>query len=97
MKIRVVRTELLLGILRDQTERSRDRFRFFFDASGFRQVAEVMPVRDCGRRVRPGLIHQPAQMGKTVLGRKPRDRFEPREPGAAQAARGGQEMSVVLP
>src|SRR6476661_940535 len=48
------------------------------------RVLEVHPVRDC-RVPDPGLMRSACTDGEDRFGaQQPRDRFEPREPGAAQ-------------
>ena len=90
-----------LGLPSFWTERSegeRGRLHFPFSAKGFRKFSEVHPVRDCRRREFTGLMGTACTDGEDRFrANRPRDRFEPRQPGATCVALWGAGFeSVVL-
>jgi hypothetical protein len=74
------------------------RLHFSFGARGFRRFPEARPVQDCRRRVFAGLMGTACTDGEDRFrAKRPRDRFEPREPGATSVAPWGAGFeSVVL-
>ena len=90
-----VRTLFLLGILRDFSERSRSQSRDFFGRQG---LPAVSGSPSCPRLQVPvpgsiGLHRR----GRPFRAREPRDRFEPRKPGAASAAPGRMSAAPSCP
>ena len=86
------------GIYLKGSKADRD---FPLGAKVFRRFPEVHPVRDCRcrglasrSRLNSKCLHR---WGRPFWGDEPRDRFEPRQPGAAHAALGGQDYEERRP
>src|SRR5262245_20526359 len=78
-----VTTLFLLDVLRDLSERRRGQARDFFGRQGlpggFRKSV-LSKTAGADSRLNANCLHR---RGRPFWGRAPRDRFEPREPGAA--------------
>src|SRR3984893_473551 len=97
-EIMAVRTSFLLDILRDLSERSGGQQQNFFAHHGLPAVSgspSCPRLQGPDARLHTNRLHR---RGRPFWGREPRDRFEPREPGAAYARAWGQDLrSAVLP